>query len=259
MDTINNLSSTDLRFVVSRIPRDIRKLMMENTGLILAGGFIRETISQDKPNDIDLFAFGKGNNDQAKEFLRLLSEVTAAKRNVGVYRTGNAFSVFTPTRMPVQFIHRWTYGLPLDVINSLDFTVCQAAVWFEKLKEGEPEASDFRRGAWKSLVSPSFYPDLAARRLVYTNPSRDEEAGGSMLRVRKFIKRGFNIQCESLAGVITRLVFGVREDSRAWRDPAQMRKVFTGLLKEVDPNIAIDGLEPIDEHQTIEELSTPLE
>ena len=37
-----------------------------------------------------------------------------------------------------------------------------------------------------------FYPDLAARRLVYTAPVRDEEAGGSLLRVRKFIERKDN-------------------------------------------------------------------
>ncbi len=31
----SELSATDLRFVVSRIPKDVRKIMMENSGVAL--------------------------------------------------------------------------------------------------------------------------------------------------------------------------------------------------------------------------------
>ena len=48
------LTQNDLHFVVSRLPKDIRELMLKND-LFLGGGFIRATIAGEKPSDIDLF------------------------------------------------------------------------------------------------------------------------------------------------------------------------------------------------------------
>lgn len=246
---METLSRTDLRFIVSRLPRDVRKELMTSNGLAIAGGFIRETIAGEKPNDIDIFIFGQKDAEDSKRILEFVAQSTAMKRSSKVYKTGNAFSVFTSNRMPIQFIHRWFYNTPEDILLSLDFTVCQAVVWFDR-----HDQATGNQGTWKSLCVESFYADLAARRLVYTHPCRDEEAGGSMLRVRKFIKRGYSIQCESLAGVVARLVSAVRGDTSTM-EPMFLTKIICGLLREVDPMIAIDGLEPIDEHQTIEELS----
>lgn len=242
------LSATDLRFVVSRIPKDVRNLMMKTPGLLLGGGFIRETIAQNKPNDVDLFAFAPS-EAECKAILTLGAHKISENRQTKTYTTQNAISVFTSARMPIQFITRWTFATPEDLVDSFDFTVCQACVWFQD-------------SHWRSLISEGFYPDLAAKRLVYTFPRREEEPGGSMLRARKFIQRGYNVQCEALAGVISRLISGVRESKQnerggwsVFEDEKYLSKILTGLLKEVDPNVAIDGLEPIDEHQTIEELS----
>src|SRR3546814_3214275 len=88
--------------------------------------------------------------------------------------------------MTIQFITRWTFPRAADLWASFDFTVCQAAVW------RTPD------GHWCSTCIDRFYVDLAARRLVYTSPVRDEEASGSMLRVIKYVKRGYSIQVDSL-------------------------------------------------------------
>ena len=48
-------------------------------------------------------------------------------------------------------------------------------------------------GEYVGLCNIRFYPDLAARRLVYTSPLRNEDAGGSILRVLKFYQRGYRI------------------------------------------------------------------
>ena len=81
---------------------------------------------------------------------------------------------------------------------------------------------------------------MAAKRLVYLSPVRSEDAGGSILRVLKFYKRGYNIPLDSLAAVIGRLNSGV--DHRATHgDPAQYEKVILGLLREVDPNTPMEG------------------
>lgn len=225
------LTHIDLQFVVRRLPKDLRELMM-TTPLTVAGGFIRETIAgTGDVKDIDVFG-------PSKEILTAAAVVLeSARQGSRKFATKNAITLLHPPRLPIQFITRWLFDNPDPLIASLDFTVCQAAIWYDR---------DSR--AWSSAISPAFYPDLAARRLIYTFPQRDEEVGGSMLRVRKFLTRGYNIQAQSLAGVIARLASKVRGSG----DEQHAAFAIAGLLYEVDPLTMVDGLEPVDEHETIE-------
>lgn len=224
---MTSLLESDLHFVLTRLPRDIRELMKKH-GLILGGGFIREVIAGNKANDIDLFGSTR---------VQLLSAALEVQqdRNARKFETPNAITLITPTRLPVQFIKRWLFPTAQDVVASFDFTVCQAAIWFEN-------------GRWCSQISDRFYPDLAARRLVYTSPVREEEAGGSMMRVRKFLARGYTIQASSLGAVIARLVARLRNSDMASTEGG-CAKVLTGLLREVDPLLVVDGVEAVEEHQ----------
>jgi len=227
-----SLHPNDLQFVVARIPKDIRKMMMSHQ-IYLGGGFIRETIAGSKPNDIDLFG-------ATTDVLDLAAQVLCGEREGRIVRTENATTVISGTRMPVQFIRRWLFNVPGEVIDSFDFTVCQAVIWHAG-------------GQWFSTIGDDFYRDLAARRLVYTHPQRNEDAGGSLLRVRKFIARGYSIQAYSLAGVVARLVMAVRQDSKHASDEIGLTRVMTGLLREVDPLIIVDGTDVVDEHQQLSE------
>lgn len=232
---MKEMTATDLQFVVRRIPRDVRTLLMSGP-FFLGGGFIRDTIAGHPPNDIDIFGPTKGKLlDAAADF--------AKKRDVKMHETDNAITVLCPPRMPVQFITRWTFAESAPLIESFDFTVCQAVIWFKKESSAET-------GAWRSAVAEGFYPDLAARRLVYTSPQREEEAGGSMMRVRKFLGRGYNIQAGSLAAVIARVISKVKRIDEL--DETKRATVIAGLLFEVDPLLVVDGLEPISEHDTVE-------
>lgn len=221
------LSPTDLQFVVRRLPKDLRDLMM-TTPLTVAGGFIRETIAgAGQVQDIDVFG-------PSKEILVAAATVLeSARQGSRKFATKNAITLLHPPRLPIQFITRWLFADPKPLIASLDFTVCQAAIWYDRAT-----------CTWCSMATPEFYPDLAARRLVYTCPQRDEEVGGSMLRVRKFLARGYNIQAQSLARVIARLASKVRSN-----DEDHTAFVLAGLLYEVDPLVMVDGLEPVDEHE----------
>lgn len=221
------LTVNDLNFVVRRIPRDIRNLMQGHT-LFLGGGFIRETIAGGEVKDIDLFG-------TSKEVLNELAEKLSTEREGRLHSTDNAITLIAPPRMPVQFITRWCFDRAQPLAESFDFTVCQVVIWHEA-------------GQWHSLAGPGFYSDLAARRLVYTYPKRDEEAGGSIMRVRKFLKRGYNIQPSSLGGVIARLCTKVRW-GEIKDDEKKAGEVIAGLLFEVDPLMVVDGLDPIDEHE----------
>jgi len=221
---MKTLTHTDLRLVISRLPKDVQKLMNSNSELILAGGFIRSTISGEKPSDIDLFG-------PTIDFQKRMAATLTTERKGRMHETPNAITVLSPPRMPIQFITRWTFGAFSDCIQSFDFTVCKAAI----CKLGN---------IWTSCIDDNFYADLAARRLVYTFPTREESPGGSMMRVIKFLKRGYNIQPESLAGVITRILTAIEGDVHkidTW-------KIVAGLLREVDPLQIIDGIDLIEEN-----------
>ena len=222
------LTQGDLQFVVARIPKDLREVMMKNR-LFIGGGFIRETIAGGDIKDIDVF----GDSIQA---LNTIAEYMTLQREGRMHRSMNALTVLKPPRLPLQFILRWCYDDAEKLVASFDFTICQAAIWFQNHR-------------WQSLVNDAFYPDLAARRLVYTFPVREEAAGGSMLRVRKFLQRGYNIQAASLAGVISRLAV-VREVQNATGEQAKAVAI-SGLLHEVDPMVVIDGLDLVDEHEVV--------
>jgi len=232
------LTETDLRFVVSRIPKDIREVMIKNQ-LFLGGGFIRETISGGKVNDIDLFS-------ESKEALETIAKyLSIAREGSRVHTTDNAITLLSYPRLPVQFITRWLFTSADDLVNSFDFTVCQAGIYYDR-----------STGKWASVVHDSFYADLAAKRLTYTFPEREEEAGGSMLRVLKFIARGYNIQPNSLAGVIARVAlkvdYALLGKGGIDNNEKGVAQVISGLLREVDPMNVIDGFTVIDEHEIIE-------
>jgi hypothetical protein len=225
---MSKLTNTDLHYVVSRLPKDIAKLI-KDFNLIVAGGFIRETISGGIVSDIDVFGSDECILQAAAK------ELESKREGCRKFATKNAITILSPPRLPVQFILRWVFPDRIFCIDSFDFTVCQAAIWFDTSSQ-----------TWQSIIADDFYPDLAAKRLVYTYPQRDEDAGGSMLRIRKFIQRGYSIQSLSMAGVISRLVSKIE-----WRgqDEKSIAIQITGLLREVDPLTIVDGIELVDEHK----------
>ena len=90
---------------------------------------------------------------------------------------------------------------------------------------------------WDSYCDERFYIDLASKRLIYRHPIRNEDAGGSMLRVLKYYQKGYRIPLNSLGGVIARLVIALNKDKININNEEDVTMVLTGLLKEVDPAI----------------------
>lgn len=222
------LTKSDLHFVLTRLPKDVR-VLAEKHGLFVGGGFIREVIAGNKPNDIDLFG-------PSKTVLHCAATELEKAREARKFATGNAITLVCAPRIPVQFITRWLFHTLDEVVNSFDFTVCQAAIGYID-------------GRWASAISRDFYPDLAARRLVYTRPVRDEAPGGSLMRVRKFLARGYSIQAGSLASVVAQLISKVEPSKLATGGNAGLAQVLTGLLREVDPLLVIDGVEAVEDHE----------
>jgi hypothetical protein len=230
------LHQDDLRRVVGRVPKDIRELMKVRR-LFIAGGFVRAVIAGEDPNDIDIFGSSVPDLENAA------SELGTGRQGHRITTTENAITMICPPRVPVQFITRWMYGSAHGLVSSFDFTICQAAIW-----------RDHGAGDWQSMVSLDFYTDLSSRRLRYTAPVREEAPGGSMMRVLKYLRRGYHISPTSLGRVISRLTSGIDDTIRANEvaqrvapelpvGPQTAEDVIVSRLREVDPLRVIDGVE----------------
>ena len=237
---MKTLLPEDLLWCVNRLPKILRTLMKKRPDkLIVAGGFIRSCIANETINDIDVFSPSEAEANYCVSTLLI-----AGPDVLGVVKTENALTICTKP-YPIQFVHKWVFAKPGDVIPSFDFTIAKAAIWYDGQN-------------WRSLCDDRFYQDLAAKRLIYCSPIRNEAAGGSLLRVLKFYQRGYRIPLDSLGAVLSRLVqavdmpainsFSVEEREK------QIAKVLTGLLREVDPNIDPEHISHLPStEQTIEE------
>lgn len=220
---MKQLDDMDIRWIVRRLPKPVRDLLEKSKDVFLAGGFIRSCIANETVNDVDLFTSSK---ERSSEIIRALANGET------IYRSDNAESCKV-LGVFVQAIHRWTFSKPEDCVQSFDFTIARAAVWHEA-------------GKWLSVCDDRFYEDLAAKRLVYCSPVRNEDAGGSMLRLLKFYQRGYRAPLGSVGAVVARMMQAVKMEEIDRYQPdqreQQLGKVLSGLLIEVDPN-AIDFVE----------------
>ena len=204
----------DLKWCLRLLPKSLFKLMKKRyNDIALAGGYIRSRITNEKPSDIDMFS-------NSKDLANICALIISKDTNGEIIETDNAFTV--KGKIPIQFIHRWVYKKPPDVLPSFDFTIAKAVIWFNGKQ-------------WKSLCDDRYYAHLAAKKLVYCSPKRIEEVGGSMLRVLKFYQRGYRIPLDSFGAVIARIVSKI--DFNRINTEEDLAKTFTGLLREVDPDI----------------------
>ncbi len=203
----------DLQWCLTRLPKRIINMMeQEREGVILAGGFIRTCIANEQMTDIDLFSKTKADAERNVNRLK--------KNEERLIITENAYTI-VGKGPPIQFITRWVYDNPIDVIPSFDFTIARAAIWCAG-------------STWKSCCDSRFYADLAAKRLVYCSPERIEETGGSLLRVLKFYQKGYRIPLDSLAKTVARAMSGI--NFKKAYDEESWAFALSGLLREVDPS-----------------------
>lgn len=214
------LSNFDLSFCIQRLPRPLYNLMVTkewHNRIFISGGYIRSVITQEKINDIDIFCKTKD------DCIAVAAKLTPKDWNNFV--TDNAITIRTKPAM--QVITRWEFENPDDVALSFDFTICCAAIW---------HSSD----RFDSFCIPEFYQDLAAKRLIYRRPVRNEDAGGTLLRVLKYYQRGYRIPLDSLAAVLARLTNYIDPEKMLNKEKGPQREnelqgLFTALLYEVDP------------------------
>lgn len=237
------LTYHDLQFVLQRAPWGLLHTMRkpEWAGRIfVGGGFIRSVVAGDPINDVDVFV--KSRTDAhalAMALTKISPEAYAApaqKKAAGIVETDNAITL-TSIKPTVQIVHRWVFENPPDVADSFDFTICCAVFWWGHKIIIDGNAQPDSRPAWCSFCDDRFYPDVAARRLIYRSPKRNEDAGGSLLRVLKYYQKGYRIPVDSLAAVIGRLMAAYQPTLEFTLSEEHVSKVVCGLLREVDPEV----------------------
>lgn len=270
---MNSLTYHDLQFALLRTPKQLLEIMKspEWAGKIfVGGGFLRSIVAGDEVNDIDVFVTNADDADTLAR--RLVAEKEQLYADVAVqpflWRTDNAITVkcFKPY---VQIIHRWTFKTGFEAADSFDFTCCAAMFWWGT-KAIPTDEFGVSSSGWQSYCDSRFYCDVAGKRLIYRNPIRNEDAGGSMLCVLKYYQKGYRIPLDSLADVITRLVQGVDftklmpsidgESSAqlaADNAPREFSRIICGLLREVDPAIDPNHVAHLPAESTREPLGSP--
>lgn len=211
------IDNHDLSWAVRRLPYQLKKIMIDKewiNRIYVGGGYLRSIVSGDKINDVDVFV-------QSEVDAELLS-LKLCKDKKDIYKTDNAYTI--KGNIPIQIIHRWIFKKPEDVAKSFDFTICCAVIFYS--------GSNF-----SSYCDDRFYMDIASKRLIYRTPIRNEDAGGSMLRVLKYYQKGYRIPLDSLGAVIARLIRDLDKDKSYLGNEGSVAKVITGLLREVDPQI----------------------
>lgn len=181
------MKTIDREHAVSLLPPAVQDIMKRHgKEIVCAGGFLRSAVTGADVNDIDLFV--------ADESLavKLASELRKAL-NGQVISTQNAVTV-TSNTTPVQFVHRWKFKSPKDLISLFDFTVTQAAIWYTPVYK-----------EWYSVAGDSFYSDIQLRRVRYTSPPRDVNASRSLIRLIQLAKRGYDATVGDMAKIVANI------------------------------------------------------
>lgn len=209
------LNKYDLKFAIRRLPNRLKTLMETPKWagkVYIGGGYIRSIVAGEPINDIDIFT-----TDRATA-LQLCTDLADKYK---VVATDNAYTI-KDDYITIQIIHRWCFADAKDIIASFDFTIACAVLYYDSK-------------AWQGTCHNDYYADVAAKRLVYCNPLRNEAPGGSMLRVLKYYQRGYRIPLDSLGAVMARMVDRIDYDKIKANDGMTVAKVLTGMLVEVDP------------------------
>lgn len=213
---MSQLDLQDLRWALTRLPKSLKKLMESDEWagrIFVGGGYLRSIVAGEPINDVDVFV-------NSKEDAELIAYKLCADKK-DVYKTDNAYTV--KGKLAIQIIHRWVFSEPKDVSNSFDFTCCCAVIYYKEI--------------WGSYCDDRFYIDIASKRLIYRSPSRNEDAGGSLLRVLKYYQKGYRIPLNSLGAVIARLMKDFDVHKTPLKEEVRVAHVITALLIEVDPQV----------------------
>lgn len=179
------LSEAHIKAILAKLPNGTAyQLQHYPKELFLAGGAIRAILNNEVINDVDLFAASEASASGAANFFK------CGNTTEQLFVTANAYTVKDVTPH-VQIVRREFYSTAKAVLDSFDFSVCKAALWWDD--------------GWKSLTDVQFFDDLEQQKLTYCSPA-GQDPRDSLLRTLKFHARGYTIDARSLARIVVQTV-----------------------------------------------------
>lgn len=171
------------------IPDDLcHALMAAGPRAAVAGGFLRTVGSQifhshrgcpeEAPKDIDVFVGSPGWIGAFSEPLLKGTDWVRYDRSCTIRR-----------EIPIKVIGEWTFEHPAELIDKFDFSVIQAAMWWNG-------------SAWDGIATSSWHHDISCREACYFKGAPNP--AGTLTRIARFAELGYTIPDWSIASIAVR-------------------------------------------------------
>lgn len=170
------------------LPKCVRDVLVAfPIDLILAGGYLRSVSCGERPHsDHDLFLIRP---ELAGSVVNFLGQQVPLGHEAKWKVTPRAATA-TINGHVVQLVLGWNPASPMQLVHEFDFTVCKAAMWYGT-------------HTFVGCCTTSFLRDISQRALVWDGQS---DAISSIIRLTKFMRRGFTMSSRSLVGFISACV-----------------------------------------------------
>lgn len=170
------MSTDNAERVRRALPQNVSGFLREDPRAVVAGGFVRDTISNRPVSDVDVYLWGCSPEDVREAALTF-----AGRYDYTVERESrNALTLVKDDTLTVQFVFNRAYTSVVDIIQSFDFLCCQAAVG----------------GEGPGVVSELFFYDAENGALRWSAPASSlapKAARGAIIRTIKLCSRGWKM------------------------------------------------------------------
>lgn len=198
----------------------------------IAGGYVRDDLTDKVYNDIDLWVSGGdgpgGSGDNlAWEILSwmdaegmlhgALPPRDSAAHRPGVLYNATLQSKIPGVHIPIQMVYGQYFYSAEMLTKLMDFTTSQAAVWWQRTAVGDGRDRD-EAGFLCSYCTPEFNQDIISKTIRYNYKHHAYVIGGNKGSIRRafnLASKGYKLDPESMAHLFAKGVERIKDGSVA--------------------------------------------
>lgn len=161
-------------------------VVLNDTSVVLAGGFVRDTLSGAAPKDVDLWVRDAETEDRVHKALVPVTET---------FKQSPWATTYLSRWLPIQVI-RWEFTTLSDLLRHFDFSVCQAAVCYAD--------------TWIGLASVEFFTDIQDHVIHYNTEQHKFLVASDVWHMTRLLSKGYRIPKSELIEVMSRFAATVQ-------------------------------------------------
>lgn len=170
-------------------PLYLNERMRENgKEMVLAGGYIRDTLLGVTPKDVDIFGTKATCQDVA-------TALTPGDIDTPMVIRKNSLTLEIGTRT-YQFIHKFKFSGPEQLLDQFDYSIARAGIWYDRSGK-----------KWTGTCWNSWEEDALAKRLLFLDKTPELE---SIVRLLSFTRRGYSVDSLSLSRILTSALASIK-------------------------------------------------